>query len=39
MNKRERETLISIINDIEESDDKIDGLERLYSEIKFLVNK
>lgn len=34
MNKREKDILSSVCRDIEESDDKIDPLERLYSEVK-----
>lgn len=34
MNKKEREILISIIKDIDESDDKIDVIERLFWEVK-----
>ena len=37
MTKREREILTSIIEDIQESDDKIDALERLYSVVKQMV--
>lgn len=37
MNKAEREILSGIINEIQESDDKIDVLERLYIEVKRLV--
>lgn len=34
MNKDEKEVLLSICRDIETSDDKIDAIERLYTEIK-----
>ena len=34
MTKIEREILTSIVKDIQESDDKIWGLERLYDEVK-----
>lgn len=37
MNKTEIERLISIIYDIEESDDKIEPLERLLAEVKKLI--
>lgn len=37
MNKAEREVLSDIIKEIQESDDKIDMLERLYIEVKRLV--
>lgn len=37
MTKSEKETLVSICRDIEDSDDKIDALERLYFEIKRMV--
>ena len=37
MNRKEREILSSIINDVEESDDKIDVLERLYFEVKSMI--
>ena len=37
MNKREREELIGIITDIQESDDKIEVLERLYTTVKRMV--
>lgn len=37
MTKSEREQLTSICNDIEDSDDKIDALERLYSAVKQLL--
>ena len=38
MTKKEREELIAIIDDIQESDDKIDMLERLYFTVKRMVN-
>ena len=34
MNKNEREILLAICHDVENSDDKIEVLERLYFEIK-----
>ena len=34
MNKSEKEVLLSVCQDIEDGDDKIDALERLYSEVK-----
>jgi hypothetical protein len=34
MTKREKEILSSIIDDIDNSDDKIDPLERLYLSVK-----
>lgn len=34
MNKNEKETLSSVCQDIEDADDKIDALERLYMEVK-----
>ena len=34
MNKSEKAILSSICQDIEDSDDKIDALERLYLEVK-----
>lgn len=37
MNKAEREILSGIIKEIQESDDKIDVLERLFFEVKRLV--
>lgn len=37
MTKREKEILAEIVNEIQESDDKIDVLERLYIEVKRLV--
>jgi hypothetical protein len=39
MNKYEREYLASIIDDVENSDDKIDSLERLYYYVKQMINK
>lgn len=38
MTKKEREELIAIIDDMQESDDKIDMLERLYFTVKRMVN-
>lgn len=38
MTKREKEILSSIIHDIDNSDDKIDPLERLYNEVKNMLN-
>ena len=38
MTKKEREELIAIIDDMQESDDKIDILERLYFTVKRMVN-
>lgn len=37
MTKQEKAILSSIIEDIQKSDDKIDGLERLYGEVKNLL--
>ena len=37
MNKREKEILMSICQDVEDSEDKIDVLERLYFEVKRLI--
>lgn len=37
MTKSEKEILASICRDIEDSDDKIDALERLYFEVKRMV--
>lgn len=34
MKKSEKETLASICRDIEETDDKIEAIERLYREVK-----
>jgi hypothetical protein len=34
MNKSEKEVLLSVCRDIDNTDDKIDALERLYSEVK-----
>lgn len=34
MNKSEKEVLLSICQDIDYADDKIDALERLYTEVK-----
>lgn len=34
MNKSEKEVLLSVCQDIEDADDKIDALERLYIEVK-----
>lgn len=38
MTKREKEILSSIIDDVSESDDKIEVLERLYLEVKEMIN-
>jgi hypothetical protein len=38
MTKKEREELIAIIDDVQESDDKIDVLERLLFTVKRMVN-
>lgn len=38
MTKKEREELIAIIDDVKESDDKIDVLERLLFTVKRMVN-
>ena len=38
MNKKEREELVSILDDIRDSDEKIDVLERLYSTVKRMLN-
>ena len=38
MNKNEKEILLSICLDVEGSDDKIDALERLYGEVKKMLN-
>lgn len=38
MTKKEREELIAIIDDIRESDDNIDVLERLFFTVKRMVN-
>lgn len=38
MNKSEKEVLLSVCQDIEDADDKIDALERLYSEVKKMLN-
>lgn len=37
MNKAERELLKGLVDNIQESDDKIDVLERLYHEVKKLI--
>lgn len=37
MTTKEREELIEIIDDVKESDDKIDVLERLYITVKRMV--
>ncbi len=37
MNKREKEILTSICRDIDNTDDKIDVLERLYFEVKRMI--
>lgn len=37
MNKNEREILTSCVEDIQSSDDKIEPLERLYAEVKKLL--
>lgn len=34
MNKSEKELLLSVCQDIDNADDKIDALERLYLEVK-----
>ena len=34
MNKVEKEVLLSICQDIDDADDKIDAVERLYTEVK-----
>ena len=34
MNKIEKEILLSVCQDIDNADDKIDALERLYGEVK-----
>lgn len=39
MNKSEKEVLLSVCQDIEDADDKIDALERLYSEVKKMLSK
>lgn len=39
MNKSEKEVLLSVCQDIEDADDKIDALERLYSELKKMLSK
>lgn len=39
MKKSEKEYLSEIIHDIEESDDKIEPLERLFHAIKLMVEK
>ena len=38
MNKSEREVLLSVCQDIDDAEDKIDALERLYSEVKKMLN-
>ena len=38
MSKKEREDLISIIDDVQKSDNKIDVLERLLFTVKRMVN-
>lgn len=38
MTKSEKEVLLLICQDIEDADDKIDALERLYTEVKRLLN-
>ena len=38
MTKKEREELIAIIDDVQESDDKIDVLERLLFTVKQIIN-
>lgn len=38
MTKKEREELIAIIDDVQESDDKIDVLERLLFTVKQMIN-
>lgn len=37
MTKTEKEILDSVCRDIENADDKIDALERLYSEVKRMI--
>ena len=39
MNKSEKEVLLSVCQDVEDADDKIDALERLYSEVKKMLSK
>lgn len=39
MTKNEREILADIVDDIDNSDDKIDALERLYYEIRKMICK
>lgn len=38
MNKSEKEILLSICQDIDDAEDKIDALERLHREVKRLLN-
>lgn len=38
MNKSEREVLLSVCQNIDDAEDKIDALERLYSEVKKMLN-
>lgn len=38
MNKREKEVLLSVCKDIDDTDDKIDVLERLHREVKKMLN-
>lgn len=39
MTKDEKEVLLSICQDIEDADDKIDALERLYTEVRRMLKK
>lgn len=39
MNKSERELLIGLVSDIQNSDDTIEPLERLYREVKKLLKQ
>lgn len=38
MNKREKEVLLSVCKDIEDTDDKIEALDRLHGEVKKMLN-
>lgn len=38
MTQAEKEILAEICDDIDSADDKIDGLERLYIEVKKMIN-
>lgn len=38
MNKKEKEVLLSVCKDIDDTDDKIDALERLHREVKKMLN-